>query len=126
MVKWMFVGAGALAAVSVAIALALGVAIWQGASLVASAARIGIEHTRTAFEETVPPEARAQARVRLDSTVLALREGRFDTAVLSEAVWWLPGALADGQLDSDERRALWDKLDRLVLVSSDEARALGT
>jgi hypothetical protein len=112
--KWILIGSGALAALCLAVTVALGVAVWQGVSLAASAARIGIEHGRTALEQTLPPDAREQARARLDATVDALREGRFDAAVLSEAAWWLPNALADGQLDADEKRALLEKLDRLA------------
>jgi len=114
MSKWILVICAALATGAVALMLVVGVALWQGASLAARVASVGIEQARAALEQAAPPEAREQARAQLDATIEALRDGRFDREVLAEAAWWLPRALADGQLDSHEKQALWDKLDRLT------------
>jgi len=120
MSKWIVVICGALATGAVALMLVVGVALWQGASLAARVASVGIEQARAALEQAAPPEAREQARARLDATIAALRDGRFDREVLAEAAWWLPGALADGQLDASEKQALWGKLDRLTPASPKE------
>jgi len=121
--KWIFMVCGALTAGFVALALVVGVALWQGASLAARVTSIGLEQARTALEAAVPPEASVAARARLDETIEALRDGRFDPAALGEVAWWLPGALVDGRLDTEERRILWEKLDRLAPAGSGEAAA---
>lgn len=125
MAKWILAGFGVVMAACAALVFVAGFALWQGASLAARAASLGIEQARATLERAAPPEVREQARARLDSTVEALRSGRFDPAVLSEAAWWLPGALVDGQLDANERRALWEKLDRLTPEARGEAAPVG-
>lgn len=114
MAKWVLGVFGVVAAAFAALVLLAGVAFWQGAGLAARFAGAGLEQARAALEQAAPPEARERARAQLDVTLEALRGGRFDPAVLSEAAWWLPGALADGSLDANEREALWEKLGRLT------------
>jgi hypothetical protein len=111
--KWLVV-LGGFGVAALGLVMLAGVALWHGAGLAARAAGAGMERARAALERAAPPEAREQVRARLEGTITALREGDFDARVLGEMAWWLPGVLADGQLDARETQALWEKLDRLV------------
>lgn len=121
MAKWVLGAIGLFAAACAGLALLAAVAFWQGASLAARAAEAGLEQARVALESSVPRETRDAAAAHLDTTITALREGRFDAGVLREAAFWLPGALLDGSLDAAETKVLWEKIDRLTPEASPPA-----
>jgi hypothetical protein len=114
MAKWILAAIGVVAAACIGLVALAAVAFWQGASLAARAAEAGIQQARVALESAVPRETRDAAAAQIDTTITALREGRFDAGVLRETVVWLPGALLDGTLDAAETQALWEKMDRLT------------
>jgi len=106
--------------VSLLLIAGLGWLAVQSVSLVAGGVRTGIEIVRPYVEESLPVGLSRDALERqLDAAAEAARNGRLDLGAARDTLWWLPGALLDGELDAAETATLASKLERIVTLTPD-------
>jgi hypothetical protein len=103
---------GAAAALLLVVIIGTGVLLVRGAATAATAA---LEWAQPAIESALPRDLAPDVVAdRLDRAIAVAREGRVNGAVVRDALFWLPLALLDGQLDAAEVAELGARLDRIV------------